>query len=151
MSTVICDRKRLLMAGDRQVEIAGNKVTVEKVSLKHDEENSPLLVGFVGSVENALLCIRWICNGSDPQKRPKELEDEEASFFVLTLNLEGKIVVYGVSCVGIEVVEDEYAAVGTGSSAALAAAHMGASLAEAIKLAAEIDPYTGRGVTVVHF
>ena len=131
MTTIVCNREG--MCADKRV--TGG--TMFKTSKIHRVNGG--LIGYCGHIESALKFIEWRKN---PDTKP---EYEEKNWEALELTADGRLLWWGAGLIPIEI-EDEYYAVGSGSGYALGAMSMGATLQQAIKIAATYDPGTGPDV-----
>lgn len=135
MTTVICTKQG--MAADKR--ISGSPVF--KSTKIHQIRGS--LIGIAGNVEQALRFIEW-------RRTPEQKPQFEASvgFEALELTADRRLVWWGAEMVGIEI-EDDYYAIGSGAQLALGALAMGATLRQAIKIAAKWDVATGTDIQLV--
>lgn len=132
MTTIVCNRTT--MVADKRA--TGNHIMrVTKIFRVNGG-----LIGISGNIEQARRFIEWRRN---PDAKPTF--SDSASFAALELTSEGEIIWWGVEMVGVPI-EDEYFSIGSGSAYALGALTMGASLKDAIKVAARWDEATGNEV-----
>ena len=82
--------------------------------------------------------VKFISWYKDRKKPEPNMEEVEA--FVLTKA--GKIWHYDSSLTPYEI-QDEFSAIGSGTQAAMAAMHMGATPREAVEIAIKVDPRSG--------
>lgn len=135
MTTVVCDRKS--MSSDSQSTTGHQMSDVTKLFRSPEGH----VIGICGEYETALEFKDYLCG--DRKKCPKHLEEVEA----LVLTTEGKIIHYYGSKKPI-VIRSKYAAIGTGSDAALGAMYLGdvlrkpVSPAQAIRAACKVDAYS---------
>ena len=95
------------------------------------------LIGVAGCYASAMEFLDWLTQADIDSDKPDNMQDVTA----LVLRggqiwcYEGNLTPYRIY--------DDFAAIGSGSQAALAAMHMGATTAQAVEIAGRIDPYTG--------
>ena len=98
-----------------------------------------MVVGLAGDSFAGLEFLEWLkAGGTVPSAR---LLDGEGGFHALVMTSRG-LFDYDRWC-RPERVSDRYYAVGTGAAAALGAMHMGANAATAVRIACQVDPYSG--------
>lgn len=132
MTTIVCNRTG--MAADRRAT-GTHIMRVTKVFRVNGS-----LIGVSGNLEQALRFVEW---RRTPEAKPTF--SEATNFAALELTPEGEIRYWGAEMVAVPI-ENEYFAVGSGSGYALGAMAMGASLKDAIKVAARFDEATGSEV-----
>jgi ATP-dependent protease HslVU (ClpYQ) peptidase subunit len=104
------------------------------------------IIAFSGNISDGLLFVDWWRRGClrdhPPVFRPNGLRDGQGpDFHALVLTADG--VSRWWEDLAPEPVLDEFFAIGSGAAAATAAMHMGASAAEAVRIAIKVDIYTG--------
>ena len=101
------------------------------------------VIGFSGVWIDGKLFVDWYDKGADRDEPPpwRTQGDEKVNFNALVLTADG-IYEWSYELVADRVLDDFWA-IGTGSSAALAAMRCGRNAQEAIYIAMQIDPYTG--------
>lgn len=136
MTTIVCNREG--MAADKR--ISGAAIFKSQKIFRVNGS----LIGFAGNVEQALRFIEW---RRSPEQRPQF--SDGPSFEALELTPDGALIWWGAEMVGVEV-QDEYYAIGSGAQIALGAMAMGATLKEAIQIAARWDTATGKEVQTMN-
>ena len=128
------------IAGDRMVFDEGKGTWYPSVKVRRIKG---ALVGAAGDAGDCMRLMDWAEAGFPEKKRPKfeEPAGTEDSAILLLVNAEG-IHMMAVSDPYPEPVAAGTYAIGSGGKAALAAMHCGKTIAEAMDVAAEIDPYT---------
>lgn len=101
----------------------------------------PVVIGLAGDVGPALRFVDWYGSGQPP---PASFADEAADFDALVMSPRG-VFRWDRFCLPEPVLEP-FAAIGSGVKAALGAMYAGASAAQAVRIAAQVDPYTDRRV-----
>jgi 20S proteasome alpha/beta subunit len=129
MTTIVCNREG--MAADKRIS-GGAMFRSTKLFRVNGS-----IIGIAGNAEQALRFVEW---RRTPEQKPQF--NSESSMEALELYPDGRLVYWGAEMVGIPIEEDFYA-IGSGSHLALGALTMGASLKEAIKVAAKWDNGTG--------
>lgn len=99
------------------------------------------IVGFSGDLNHMVMFTYWYQKGADLSDRPRDLDGG-----ALVLDGSG-IWRYESECYPFPIL-DEFAAIGSGGDAALAAMYMGATPAEAVEIACRVDLHTGPPVVV---
>lgn len=127
MTTVVCNREE--MASDSQ--LTGEY----RASAKKLWKIKGAVIGIAGEYSACTRFVKWLQG---------ELQDEPDMETVdaMVLTTDGRILHYNGSTEPFEV-EDQFSAIGSGSQAAMAAMHMGASVERAIEVAALVDVGTG--------
>lgn len=130
MTTICCTRSG--MAADSMASDGSTRCDITKIRRMRGG-----LVGIAGDVALANHFLLWFKEGAkgEPTFNMKNVG-------ALYLAKDGKIWVYDGYYVPYEV-HGEFAAIGGGGQAALAALHMGASPARAVEIASRIHPGTG--------
>jgi ATP-dependent protease HslVU (ClpYQ) peptidase subunit len=100
------------------------------------------VVGIAGDYAACMDFITWWLRGGGP-----EYEGEMQEVDVLILTAKGKILHYG-ACAKPYELEDNFAAIGSGSAAAMGAMHMGATPAQAVRAASKVDVNTGGKISI---
>lgn len=95
-------------------------------------------VGYAGLVSDCQRFIRWF-SGADPSVE----FDEDDEFSALILWPDGEVDGMGYQLKAHRLEADEFFAIGSGSSAAMAAMHMGADAKRAVEIAMLVDLGTG--------
>ena len=114
---------------------------VTKIKRLHDGR---LLAG-AGNFSFVLAMYDWIESGANPATFPGHQGDKYDWEPILVVNPDGRLIRYERTPHPIEIKSPFYAQ-GSGRDYALMAMHLGRSAPEAVKLASELDPYTGGGV-----
>lgn len=136
MTTIAVNRE--MMAGDSQMTSGdGTKGHVTKIYRVGDQ-----LLGIAGSVPDAMRFVDWyrdVRSGREPDYEPN-MKDVDA------LILDGSgIWLFNTSLQPIRL-RAAFAAIGSGSAAALGAMYAGADPRAAVRIAAKIDAYTGGSI-----
>lgn len=124
------------MAADKRITFAGGNA-VFKTSKLHRVNGS--IIGFCGNPEQALQFIEWRRN---PDAKPTF---SEPVFEAIELTADGQMLWWGSEMMAIPIEDDHYA-IGSGAAYALGAMAQGASVKEAIQIAAMYDANTGTEV-----
>lgn len=132
MTTIVADRKG--MAADKRLSGSG---AVFKMSKLHRVNGS--VIGFCGNAEQAFQFMEWRRN---PDAKPSF---SEPNFEALELTADGQMLWWGVEMIAIPIEDDHYA-IGSGAAYALGAMAAGATVKEAIQIAAMYDANTGTEV-----
>jgi hypothetical protein len=135
-----------IIAADSRVTVStenggGRKHLCTKLyrkSITEGRRTFDVIIGTAGEAFSALVFVDWYGTG---KPMPDVLRDLGGDFTCLILRPDG-LYEADVYCRPDKITEDFYA-VGSGSKEALAAMHCGKSAAEAVRIAALIDPYTG--------
>ncbi len=133
MTTIVCNRE--VMAGDTLL-VAATKAHGIKVF-----KCRGACVGVAGTFVHCMEFVDWYKKGAKGE--PPEMEEVDA----LVLTKDGRILCFDHHHSFFEVTDD-FAAIGSGGAAALAAMYMGASPEQAIKVAGKVDPNTGGKPTI---
>ena len=103
------------------------------------------IIGFVGNYGDSLEFVEWVRCGADlsdwPEFQTYRGNDDAPDFTALMLHEDG--IDLWSEHAQPEPVLDEFFAIGSGSEAATAAMHMGASAHDAIEIAMLVDLHTG--------
>lgn len=105
------------------------------------------LIGFSGASDVAAAILRWFEGGCSDDDWP-ELQYENTDCNVLVVSPDGVVKVYERYPIPI-VMEQDFHAIGSGRDFALAALHLGHDPVTAVRVASELDSYTGGGIDVV--
>lgn len=135
MTTIVCNRTT--MSADTQVTQGNTKSSIRKLSRSGDA-----IYGYAGEVSRCMELIRWLSGRR--KTPPKQLRDIE----VLVLSAGG--IHHYVESLEPTKVTEEFTAIGSGHHAALGALHMGATPAEAVRIASKIDCFTGGRIHTIH-
>lgn len=140
MTTIAWDGKTL--AADRRSVFGVRPSAVRKVFRFFNSEGRLLLIGFSGRVRHIPAVLRWLKDRST--EKPKV--DEHFSALIVDAHgrlwsLEDNLEFVRLKC--------RYYAIGSGGDFAEGAMAMGASAAEAVRIAAKHDVNTGNGVDEV--
>jgi ATP-dependent protease HslVU (ClpYQ) peptidase subunit len=133
MTTIACNHA--LMAGDTLLT-SDIKCNAQKV-FKHKGN----CVGIAGTYVDCVVFVNWWKKGAKGE--PPKMDEVEA----LVLTNDGRILCFDGHASFFEL-NDKFAAIGSGSQAALGAMHMGAWPKEAVQVASKVDPQTGFKTTV---
>lgn len=132
MTTIVADRKG--MAADKRIT---GTVAVFKTPKLYRVNGS--VIGYAGNVEQALQFIEW---RRHPDTKPTF---SEPSFEILELTSDGRLMWWGSEMIAVPIEDDHYA-IGSGAAYALGAMAAGATVKEAIQIAAMYDANTGTEV-----
>ncbi len=102
-------------------------------------------VGYAGLLSDCQKFVRWFSG-----ETPHETFDENDDFSALIMHGDGRVECMGASLKAHRLEEDEFFALGSGSSAAMAAMHMGADAKRAVEVAMLVDLGTGGEVVTAH-
>ena len=144
MTTIIASKTEGAMAADMQCSYGELKHTAPKLFCWVDA-----LYGASGATEDCELFRVWACGlealyPKDAKQKPALGED----FAALCVCVDG-LWRYGGKLVAITI-EEPFWCIGSGREFATGALHMGATVQEAICLAAKLDVFTGEPVQVFH-
>jgi ATP-dependent protease HslVU (ClpYQ) peptidase subunit len=131
VTTIATDGKT--MASDSQIVLGGLRAG----SGKKVRSVRGHIVGTSGEHGDGVIFCDWFEKGALLDERP----DLAGDFHAMTLDKEGKILVYDSDCVPFHA--SGFFAIGSGSDFALGAMAKGATPFEAVKIAAEFDINTG--------
>jgi len=134
MTTIVCTLET--MASDSMASDEVQKTSVAKIFRVGEK-----LVGTAGCYSSCVAFVNWLKQGCDPEMKP----DMEG---VYAMVLDSSGISIHDECVTSFPLNNKFAAVGSGSQAALAAMHCGKTPREAVKIAAKIDPSTGGRIVV---
>jgi hypothetical protein len=112
------------------------------------EPQRRVVVGLAGESGPGLAFLEWL-RTDDPCLRDN-LRSSDVDFTAVVCHSDGRVFEYDKWCIPVEITAPFYAC-GTGAKVALGAMKAGATAAEAVIIAAEIDPYTALPVTVKGF
>lgn len=138
MSTIIAAEGKIY--ADRQWIVGGYEVRGTKL---HKIGNSVLGISWSGPNSDCLF-LSWY--------KKEEVELVELDFDALEVTSEGGIYHYlgrDKAIGGPAEVQQDYMAIGSGREFALTALHLGKTPEEAIKIASELDIYTGSEIEIV--
>jgi len=131
MTTIVANRR--CMAADQRVTDGSRIFRTRKL-----RRIGEAVIGAAGTGPAIAKFLTWLEAGQQDTP-PKFAKDDELEAIVLT---PAGLFVYDTACVCEEVL-DEFYAVGSGSTAALGAMHMGADPVRAVEIAALVDNSTG--------
>lgn len=124
------------MAGDTQLTDEGGPLSHGRKVYKHNGT----CIGIAGTYTDCMRFMKWYRGG---MKEPlKKVGDVSA----LLLSAEGNIFYFDGEAQSYKVT-DKFMAIGSGANAAMGAMHMGATPAQAVKIASKVDTYTGGRIT----
>ena len=98
------------------------------------------LVGIAGGAAACMDFMRWYEKGAKRKKFPESCQDEENGCHALVLTGR-KVLLYQATATPIDA--GKIAALGSGQDFAIAALLCGKSAANAVRIAAKLDPFTG--------
>jgi ATP-dependent HslUV protease subunit HslV len=119
---------------------------VERNCKKLIRMNDGGVVGCCGHIGRLLQFIEWLEDKSKPM--PSLAMDDGQTSTIIVLNGEGLTEYQNV---GFSKVDDLYTAWGSGSAAAMAALAMGADAETAVRIASEVDVWTGGQVMTMAY
>lgn len=135
MTTVVCNRHE--MACDSYLTDGHTIQSVRKVFRRKGH-----VVGIAGDYAACMDFVTWWLRGGGA-----EYDGEMGEVEVLILTKAGKILHYS-SCSKPFELRDDFAAIGSGSAAAMGALHMGATPAQAVLAASKVDVNTGGKISI---
>lgn len=130
MTTIVCDTES--MASDSMCSDELTKCSVVKIYRIRGQ-----LIGIAGVYAHCMTFIEYLKAGDEEADHP-----DMDGVFAIVLTNKGAIWMYDGHPTAYQV-KDGFAAIGSGSQAALAAMHCGLSPKCAVRIAAKIDPRTG--------
>lgn len=137
MTTIVATRTAL--GGDSKVTVvAGAPYRTKKV-----DRTKNCLFGAAGNSGDCARFLDWARTNFDPERRPrfKHRADDDAAI-LLIVNKDG-IFIMEADDAGPELIDLPFYAVGSGALAALGAMEMGATMEQALDIAARYDDNTG--------
>lgn len=135
MTVIAWDGKTL--AADKQCTNAGHGSTCTKI---HRCEGG--VVAFHGDESHAMQLLKWFDSGRDPAKWPLPTGKDTAD--AVFVSYDRKLWKYSGPYGAL--VEDPFAAAGSGRDYALAAMYLGKTARDAVLVASALDVYCGNGV-----
>ena len=129
MTTIVCNREG--MAADKRITGVPMFRTTKLFKV------NGAVLGIAGNAEQARRFIEW---RRTPESKPSFVDS--CSIEVLELSADGQLTWWGSEMVGVPI-EDAFYAIGSGAAVALGALSMGATLKQAIGIAAKWDSATG--------
>lgn len=136
MTTVACNRHT--MACDSYLTDGNTIQSVRKVFKRKGH-----LVGIAGDYAECMEFVRWWLKGKHERGYTGTMEEVE----VLILTSSGKILHYS-GCSNPFELDDQFAAIGSGATAAMGALHVGATPAQAVTAASKVDVNTGGKISI---
>jgi len=140
MTTIAWDGKTL--AGDRQCTWGGTPTPTTKV-FKVKIDKKKYLIGAAGATADCQAFVEFVKGGFKDTPTYKE-------FTGLVIDREGRMTVYSENP-NSSVLNPKFWAIGSGGEYAMGAMAFGATAAEAVLIAADLDVNTGLGVDKVEF
>lgn len=125
-----------MVAADSQAQANGTAYTTRKLYRANGA-----VIGVSGCLDNMLMFVHWYAAGADLSDRPKGIDGT-----ALVLDRSG-IWRYESECYPIPIL-DPFAAIGSGTDAALAAMHLGENPANAVYVACKVDVHSAVPVEV---
>lgn len=139
-----------VMAADTQETDQGLRMPCSKIYKKRIGKKNPRTVyfGTAGGSYAGMIFVDWYGSRKAFPEALKYLHEDE-DFCILMVD---RGVLYHVNwmCRPVEILADYYA-VGSGSHLALGAMSAGASAEEAVKIAADYDPFTSEPIETIKF
>lgn len=149
--TTIATRAGIIAADSRETdEEAGTFEPCQKLFRKlvgRGANRRHVIIGTSGGTYAGMVFVDWYGSGLPVPAILFTLDPTDEDFEVLILD-RGKVYTCNHFCRPVEVVAN-YTAIGTGKMAALAAMRCGRGAAEAVRIACNIDPYSGLPITVM--
>ncbi len=145
MTTIAWDGKKIAAdsqitydseAGGTRKHKCGNKLFRKTIVV--DDVAEEVVMAVQGDASAANLFVEWF---DGTKKEMPEIFAYNPPDFTCLVWFKHGLYEYDAYCVGEKVTEKFYA-IGSGAKAALGAMHMGADALQAVKIAAEVDPYT---------
>lgn len=143
MTTIAWDGKTL--AADRQTSYGTTPMPstkIEKIKWKGKEA----LIGSAGRCEDCDNVIDWIKTG----KNKPEIDDDNRDFSIIVVTKDDGVL-YAAQSLYFHKVGHNQWAIGSGGDYALGAMKFGATAAQAIEIASQLDTQTGLGVDTLTF
>lgn len=138
MTVIVWDGKTL--AADKQSTCAGVRTTVTKIFRVRAG-----LVGFMGNEGHARALLHWFRGDMLAEDYPSKPADAECCAEAILITPSGEIRAFPVGP-HYAVIEDKYAAWGSGRDFAIAALHLGFDARRAAEVACALDIYCGVGI-----
>ena len=142
MTVVVWDGKTL--AADKQATNNGLKLKTTKIFRMRGH-----LVGFTGSLDYVSLMHKWFEDGADPEKYPKQQEDDNKWVGMIVITPDKKILKYEQTAYPIDFTETKQLCIGSGRDFAFGALAMGADAYTAVEVACEYDNGCGMGIDIL--
>ncbi len=153
MTTIVVDRKNLVMAADRQSLMGGTyKFRSAPKITRMEGMGYEWLVASAGCAEAGQFFEFWFQEylqqkGGSSDKDSDVLYPKDGEFAAFTLRSDGNLFLYLNRGCGIPIYE-RYSALGSGGDYALGALYAGAGFLEAIKISSRLDAGTGKGIQI---
>lgn len=141
MTVIAWDGKTL--AADRLVCFGGTRAHVTKIRRVGD-----LIIGGAGATELIYAMLDWFDKGADPKEFPTSQRERNNCPSILVVTRDAKILHYESTPDPI-VIENKFWAIGSGSTFALAAMHLGRDSREAVEVACALDSNCGNGIDML--
>lgn len=134
-----------IIAADSAVSSCGSNVGMtEKITVIMSRPKR--YIGFCGELAILPYFIDWYRAGANPKKAPDVLKNGNFDAMVVWRPVkhkeEVKVIIYDSVLGPMDMTSSPFVAVGSGTSAALAAMYAGASAEEAVEIAAKVDLHT---------
>lgn len=139
------DKLRVVLAADKRM--SWHNATVTKLWAFDNEEALFPVLGGAGTFTSVRQAAAWVESGADPDNKP---ETDDKDYHLLAVDRNGKIWLAADSLEWMPI-EEDMAAVGSGSYYAMGALLAGATPERAIEIASEMDSATGNGITDYYF
>jgi ATP-dependent protease HslVU (ClpYQ) peptidase subunit len=138
MTTIVATREAI--GGDTMVSCEAKAIfypSKKVMRIKND------LIGAAGDAGDCVRFLDWAKHDFAEKKKPKFTEEagSEDESLILLVNAEG-IFTMSTTDPYPELIESDFFAIGSGGKAAMGAFHRGATIEEALAIAAKVDPYT---------
>ena len=159
MTTVAVDVRTLEMCADKQANDRGVRTSITKIRkivIEHMENSSVflssvthVLVGVAGECQKGEEIFNWVRHGMPSQSRPKFAGNDNPDVTALVLCDDGRLYHIETDCVPCLLENEVYYAIGTGAMAAMSVFRCGLDVHTAVKVACEVDPYSGGGIDLI--
>lgn len=151
MTTIVVDRKNLVMAADRQSLMGGvYKFRSYPKITRMEGMGYEWLVASAGCAEAGQFFEAWFyeyLQAKTPTNSSDDLYPKDGEFAAFTLRSDGSLFLYLNRGCGIPIYE-RFAALGSGGDYALGALYAGVSVRDAIQISSRLDAGTGKGIQI---
>jgi ATP-dependent protease HslVU (ClpYQ) peptidase subunit len=151
MTTIVVDRKNLVMAADRQSLMGGTyKFRSTPKITRMEGMGYEWLVASAGCAEAGQFFELWFyefLRDSGKETTNDLLYPKDGEFSAFTLRSDGSLFLYLNRGCGISI-HERYAALGSGGDYALGALYSGATVQRAIQISTSLDAGTGKGIQI---
>lgn len=148
MTTIIIDRKKKVIAADKQATWGNTKfVSSSKIIRGVSSTGLSYLAAAAGDISSGQTWFRWVMDYYDGKVSTEDYPKEMTDFEGVVLFKSGLLLLYLAKPEPVEI-NARYSALGSGSDFAVGAMEAGATLEEAIRIASKHDLMTGMGVRI---